>query len=53
MEAFIRQDDVNGFWMKNKEHIKPMEQRLYVPDGKAWLRWGSRYAADKNGKVKI
>jgi quinol monooxygenase YgiN len=54
MEAFIRRADVNGFWMANKEHVRVMEQRLYVPNGKGWLHRGSGYAGEKKGvKAKI
>lgn len=49
MERFIRRDDVNGFWMENKEHVKAMEQRLYVPNGRGWLHRGSGHAGDKGG----
>ncbi|KAH4042334.1 hypothetical protein HBH64_017510 [Parastagonospora nodorum] len=53
MERFIRRDDVNGFWMKNKGHVKAMEQRLYVPNGKGWLHRGSGYAGEKGRKSKL
>jgi len=54
MEAFIRRADVNGFWMQNKEHVRAMEQRLYVPNGKGWLHRGSGYAGEKERvKAKI
>lgn len=33
MEIFIRRADVNAFWMANKEYVRGMEQRLYVPNG--------------------
>jgi quinol monooxygenase YgiN len=40
MEAFVRRDDVLGFWMKIKEVVKGMEQRMYVGNGKGWLHRG-------------
>lgn len=54
LEAFIRRANVNGFWMANKEHVRAMEQRLYVPNGKGWLHRGSGYAGEKKGvKAKM
>lgn len=56
LERFIRRDDVNAFWMTNKEHIRGMDQRLYVPNGKGWLHRGSGYAGEDRkevGKSKI
>jgi quinol monooxygenase YgiN len=46
MERFIRRDDVNNFWMGNKEHIRAMEQRGYLPNGKGWLHRGHGYAGE-------
>jgi quinol monooxygenase YgiN len=51
LERFIRRDDVNAFWMGNKEHVRAMEQRLYVPNGKGWLHRGSGYAGEKGEKA--
>lgn len=57
LESFIRREEVNAFWMANKEYMKGMEQRLYVPNGKGWLHRGSGYAGEekqgKGGKSKI
>ncbi|KAF2030287.1 hypothetical protein EK21DRAFT_65875 [Setomelanomma holmii] len=53
MERFIRRADVNAFWMGNKEHVRAMEQRLYVPNGKGWLHRGSGYAGEKGSQAKI
>lgn len=54
LEHFIRGADVNAFWTENKELVKAMEQRLYVPNGKGWLHRGSGYAGEeKDGKAKI
>jgi len=55
MERFIRREEVIGFWMENKEHVRAMEQRLYVPNGKGWLHRGSGYAGEKKEgqKAKI
>lgn len=56
LERFIRREDVIGFWMANKEHIRAMEQRLYVPNGKGWLHRGSGYAGEQQnemGKEKL
>lgn len=46
MEKFIRREDVNGFWMENKEGVRAMEQRCYVPNGKGWLHRGQGYAGE-------
>lgn len=48
LERFIRREDVNAFWMGNKEQVRAMEQRLYVPNGKGWLHRGSGYAGEKD-----
>jgi len=37
MEAFLRRTEVVGFWMGQKEGIKNMECRGYLPNGKGWL----------------
>lgn len=46
MERFIRRDEVVGYWMENKESVRAMEQRLYLPNGKGWLHRGSGYAGE-------
>lgn len=43
LENFIRRNDVNEFWMQNKDSFRAMEQRLYVPNGKGWLHRGKGY----------
>ena len=55
MERFVRREDVVAFWMENKEFVKGMDQRLYVPNGKGWLHRGSGYAGEQSGgeKAKI
>lgn len=53
MEAFVRRPDVNAFWMEDKDHVRTMEQRLYVPNGKGWLHRGKGYAGEKTGMAKI
>lgn len=59
MEGFIRGEGVVGFWMANKENVRAMEQRLYVPNRKGWLHRGrgSGYAGEqeqeKGLKAKI
>jgi quinol monooxygenase YgiN len=50
LERFIRREDVIGFWMENKEHVRAMEQRLYVPNGKGWLHRGTGYAGEKGAQ---
>jgi quinol monooxygenase YgiN len=50
LERFIRREAVIGFWMENKEHVRAMEQRLYVPNGKGWLHCGSGYAGEKGAQ---
>ncbi|KAF2823571.1 hypothetical protein CC86DRAFT_457902 [Ophiobolus disseminans] len=52
MEVFVRRADVNGFWMANKEYVKAMEQRLYVPNGRGWLHRGEGYAGEDGCVVK-
>ncbi|KAF2816331.1 uncharacterized protein BDZ99DRAFT_484974 [Mytilinidion resinicola] len=37
MEAFLRKKEVIGFWMAEKEGMKSMECRGYLPNGKGWL----------------
>jgi quinol monooxygenase YgiN len=37
MEAFLRREEVVGFWMAQKEGMKSMECRGYLPNGKGWL----------------
>ncbi|KAF2270871.1 hypothetical protein CC78DRAFT_527850 [Lojkania enalia] len=46
MEMFIRRSEVIGWWMGNKEHIRAMEQRGYLPNGKGWLHRGKGYAGE-------
>jgi quinol monooxygenase YgiN len=53
LERFIRREDVIGFWMGNKEHVRAMEQRMYVPNGKGWLRRGKGYAGETAARSKI
>ena len=54
MERFIRKEDVVGFWMANKDSVRAMEQRGYVPNGKGWLHRGSGYAGEQHmGQVKM
>ncbi|KAH7126757.1 hypothetical protein B0J11DRAFT_579194 [Dendryphion nanum] len=50
MERFIRREDVGAFWMGNKENVKAMEQRGYLPNGKGWLHRGSGFAGEERGK---
>ena len=48
MEAFVRMEDVLGFWRECKENVASMEQHLYVPNGKGWLhREGDRHELGK------
>jgi hypothetical protein len=53
LEQFIRKEDINKFWMQNKDSIKAMEQRLYVPNGKGWLHRGSGYAGEKGNNARL
>lgn len=53
MERFIRRADVVAFWMENKEGMRGMEQRGYVPNGKGWLHRGSGYAGETVGKERL
>lgn len=53
MERFIRRDEVIAFWMGNKENVRAMEQRGYLPNGKGWLHRGSGYAGDQKDAAKI
>lgn len=54
LEKFIRRAELNDFWMQNKRHVRAMEQRLYVPNGKGWLHRGSGYAGERKvAKAKI
>lgn len=48
-EKFIRKSDINDFWMQNKDYVRAMEQRLYVPNGKGWLHRGKMYAGEGRG----
>ncbi|KAH7402501.1 hypothetical protein BKA66DRAFT_403920, partial [Pyrenochaeta sp. MPI-SDFR-AT-0127] len=47
MEKFVRREDVNNFWVANKGHVRAMEQRLYVPNGKGWLHRSTGYAGER------
>jgi len=53
MEWFVRRGVVNGFWMENKDRVKAMDQRLYVPNGKGWLHRASSFAGEKGGRSKL
>lgn len=46
MEKFIRREEVNAFWFANKENVRAMEQRGYLPNGKGWLHRGKGYAGE-------
>lgn len=52
MESFIRREDVNTFWMENKDHVRAMVQRLYLPNGKGWLHRGKGYAGESGLEKK-
>lgn len=51
-EAFIRREDVAGFWVEIRECVARSEQRCYVENGKGWLHrgLGSGYAGESQGK---
>ncbi|KAF2110060.1 hypothetical protein BDV96DRAFT_651215 [Lophiotrema nucula] len=46
MERFIRREEVNSFLFANKENVRAMEQRGYLPNGKGWLHRGEGYAGE-------
>ncbi|KAH7406050.1 hypothetical protein DE146DRAFT_779536 [Phaeosphaeria sp. MPI-PUGE-AT-0046c] len=47
LERFIRKDEMNAFWVANKEQIRGMDQRLFIPNGKGWLHRGRGYAGEE------
>lgn len=53
MEAFIKRDDVVGFWMEGKGGMRSMSQRLFVENGRGWLHRGmSSEVAGAEGGVE-